>query len=181
MKLMTGYIGLELGRDILVNSDFYDSQLYLDGKIDAFVAFPTALPALRKRSIGHTIASSVADRPWSQYYCCLLAVGTDFLRRYPVATKRMLRAILKSTDLCAREPERVARMLAERGFSYDDTLQVWGDMRYDIWRDYDPEDTLRFYALRMNEVGITKSLPQELIARHSDWRFVNELKRELKT
>jgi len=38
----------------------------------------------------------------------------------------------------------------------------------------------RFYALRLHEAGIVKSNPQKLIAEHTDWRFLNELKRELK-
>ena len=29
------------------------------------------------------------------------------------------------------------------------------------WREYDPEDTLRFYALRLHEVGMIKSTPQK--------------------
>jgi len=37
-----------------------------------------------------------------------------------------------------------------------------------------------FYALRLNEIGMIKSNPQNLIAHGSDWRFLNELKRELK-
>jgi NitT/TauT family transport system substrate-binding protein len=51
---------------------------------------------------------------------------------------------------------------------------------YRRWRDYHPEDTLRFYALRLREAGMIKSTPQEIIERGSDWRFLNELKRELK-
>jgi NitT/TauT family transport system substrate-binding protein len=55
------------------------------------------------------------------------------------------------------------------------------ETRYDIWRDYDPEDSVRFYALRLNEAGIVKSSPQKLIVEHTDWRFLSELKREMKT
>jgi NitT/TauT family transport system substrate-binding protein len=47
-------------------------------------------------------------------------------------------------------------------------------------RDYDPEDTLRFYALWLHEAGLIQSSPQQLIAQHSDWRFLDELKREPK-
>ena len=42
------------------------------------------------------------------------------------------------------------------------------------------EDTLRFYALRLHEAGMIKSSPQKIIADGTDWRFLNELKRELK-
>ena len=39
---------------------------------------------------------------------------------------------------------------------------------------------MRFYALRLHEVGMIKSNPQQIIAEGTDWRFLNELKRELK-
>ena len=45
---------------------------------------------------------------------------------------------------------------------------------------HDVADTMRFYALRMHEAGMIKSSPQKIIADGTDWRFLNELKRELK-
>ncbi|MBV8334723.1 MAG: ABC transporter substrate-binding protein, partial [Alphaproteobacteria bacterium] len=41
-------------------------------------------------------------------------------------------------------------------------------------------DTIRWYALRLRETGFVKSSPQKIIADGTDWRFLNELKRELK-
>jgi NitT/TauT family transport system substrate-binding protein len=55
------------------------------------------------------------------------------------------------------------------------------DLPYDKWREYDAEDTVRFYALRLHEAGMIKSDPKRIIADTTDWRFLNELKRELKT
>jgi NitT/TauT family transport system substrate-binding protein len=49
------------------------------------------------------------------------------------------------------------------------------------WREYDPEDTVRFFALRMHEIGMIKSSPQKIIAQGTDWRFLKQLKKELKT
>jgi NitT/TauT family transport system substrate-binding protein len=40
---------------------------------------------------------------------------------------------------------------------------------------------MRFWALRLHEVGLIKWSPQKIIADGTDWRFLNELKRELKT
>jgi len=99
-----------------------------------------------------------------------------------VATKRVVRAILKAVDLCASAPERTARSLVDRGFTprYDYALQVIKELPYGKWREYDPEDTLRFYALRLHEAGMIKSSPQKIIAQGSDWRFLNELRKELK-
>jgi hypothetical protein len=63
---------------------------------------------------------------------------------------------------------------------YDYALQVMKELPYGKWREYDPEDTIRFYALRLHEAGLIKSNPQKLIAHASDWRVLNELKKELK-
>ena len=70
----------------------------------------------------------------------------------------------------------------ERRFTprYDYAVQVMKELPYGKWREYDPEDTLRFYALRLHEAGMIKSSPQKLIAQGTDWRFLNELKKELK-
>ena len=112
----------------------------------------------------------------------MLAGNREFVRRHPVATKRAMRAILKAADLCASDPARAARLLVDGGFTprYDYALQTLKDLPYDRWREYDPEDTIRFYTLRMREAGFIKSSPQKIIADGTDWRFLNELKRELK-
>jgi NitT/TauT family transport system substrate-binding protein len=75
-----------------------------------------------------------------------------------------------------------ARTLVDQGFTkrYDSALQVMKELPYRQWRDYDPEDTVRFFALRLHEAGMIKSTPQKLIAQGTDWRFVNELRKELK-
>ena len=94
----------------------------------------------------------------------------------------VVRAILKAADVCAREPARVAQLLVDRGYAtrYDYALQTMKELPYGKWREYDPEDTMRFYALRLHEAGMIKSSPQKLIAQGTDWRFLNELKKELK-
>ena len=184
LKIMTSLVGLDPARDLgwVTDPSRRPMELFIDGRVDAFLAAPPELQEVRARNIGHVIVSSITDRPWSQYYCCMLATHTEFARKYPVATKRVLRAILKAADLCVSEPKRVAQLLVDQGYAtrYDYALQALSDIRYDIWRDYDPDDTLRFYALRMHEAGLIKSTPNKLIAEHTDWRFLNELKRELK-
>jgi NitT/TauT family transport system substrate-binding protein len=112
----------------------------------------------------------------------MLAGRSEFVRKYPIATKRVTRAILKAADLCATEPARAARLLVDGGFTerYDYALQTLSGLPYDKWRDYNAENTIRFYALRLHETGFIKSSPQKIIADGTDWRFLNELKRELK-
>jgi NitT/TauT family transport system substrate-binding protein len=80
------------------------------------------------------------------------------------------------------EPNRAAQIVVDQGFTknYDYALQTMQDVPYGRWREYDPEDTVRFYALRLHEVGMIKTTPQKLIAQGTDWRFLNELKKELK-
>jgi NitT/TauT family transport system substrate-binding protein len=106
----------------------------------------------------------------------------DFVRQYPVATKRAMRAILKATDVCAAQPQQTARRLVEGGFAqhYEIQLQLLTELPYGVWRDLDAEDSMRFYALWMHEFGQLKSTPNKIITQAADWRFLNELKRELK-
>jgi NitT/TauT family transport system substrate-binding protein len=92
------------------------------------------------------------------------------------------RAILKAVDLCATDPTRAAQRLVEGGFTprYDYARQALSELPYDKWREFDPEDTVRFWALRLHEAGLIKSDPKKIIADGADWRFLDELKRELK-
>ena len=181
---MASYIGLDPGKDIRWVTDpaAKPMQLFLDGKVDAFLATPPEPQIMRGHNVGRVIVDSTVDRPWSQYFCCTLMGNADFVHKYPVATKRVLRALLKAADLCASEPARAARIMVDGGFTdrYDYALQTLNKLPYGVWREYDPEDTLRFYALRLQEVGIIGSTPQQIIASGTDWRFLNELKRELK-
>jgi len=157
-------------------------NLFIEGKADAFCGFAQEPAELRARKIGRVIVDTAQDKPWSQYFCCLVAANRDFAERNPVATKRVLRAILKAADICAADPERVARFLFEKLYEprYPIGLEVIKGTQFSRWREASPEDTLRFFALRLHEVGMLKSTPDRLIAKGTDWRFLNELKRELK-
>jgi NitT/TauT family transport system substrate-binding protein len=157
-------------------------KMFAEGKVDAVELVPPASQELRARKIGHVIVNNAVDRPWSQYFCCMLTGHRDFVRKHPVATKRVIRAMLKANDLCSKEPERSAKFLVDGGFTprYDLALEALRENIFDKWRDYDAEDTVRFYALRLHDVGFTKNSPQKLISEGTDWRFFNELRRELK-
>ena len=181
---MAVYVGIDPRKDInWVTHPVADStRLLADKKIDAFMAFPPAAQELRAKKIGNIVVNSGADRPWSQYFCSVMASNREFVRKHPAATKRAMRAILKANQICALEPERAARLLVDKGFTphYDYALQTMKEIPYGKWRDYDAEDSVRFYSLRLQEAGMIKSSPQRIIAQGTDWRFLRELKKELK-
>jgi NitT/TauT family transport system substrate-binding protein len=190
LKVVAAYVGLDPDADInwVASPDVKPAELFEAGKIDAFLGFPPEPQELRARNIGRVILDTATDKPWSQYYCCMCVGNTDYVRNHPIATKRVLRAFLKAAEFCAAEPTTAARRLVEAGYTprYDYALQALSELQtlaelpYGRWREFDPEDTIRFYALRFHEVGAITSTPNQLIAAGTDWRFLNELKRELK-
>jgi NitT/TauT family transport system substrate-binding protein len=184
LSVIAAHVGLDPAKDIhwVTSTSPKPMELFADGKIDAFLGLPPEPQELRGRNIGRVIVNSVLDRPWSQYFCCVLAANRGYIRKYPIATKRVLRAIVKAADLCASEPARVARQIVDAGFtpSYDYALQTIKEIPYVRWREYNPEDAVRFYALRLREAGMIKSSPNKILADGTDWRHWNELKRELK-
>jgi NitT/TauT family transport system substrate-binding protein len=181
---IVAYVGLDPSKDIQwVTSPRAEAmQRFAEGQVDAYIGFPPEPQEWRAKQLGHVVVNSSVDRPWSQYFCCMAVGNRAFVRTHPVATKRALRALLKATDVCALEPERAAQSIVAKGFTprYASALQTMQEVPYNQWREYDPEDTMRFYALRLHEAGMIKSSPQKLIAQGTDWRFLNELKKELK-
>ena len=181
---MVAYVGLDPRKDlnVVTHPGPESIRLLAEGKIDAYLGFPPEPQEMREQQIGHVVVNSTVDRPWSQYFCCMLAGNQEFVRTHPVATKRALRAILKAADVCALEPEQAAQLIVDKDYAkrYDYALQAIKDIPYGQWREYSAEDTLRFYALRLHEVGMLKSTPQKLLAQGTDWRFFTELKKELK-
>jgi len=183
---MAAYVGMDPRKDIdWVDAKTFDGMLdaFVDGKADAILAFPPQPQVLRMKKIGRVIVNTSRDRPWDQYFCCMVAARKEFVATNPVATKRAVRAILKATDICTTQPERAARHMVERGYEprYEVAFEVVKSLSYNRWRAYDPDDSLRFFGVRLHESGLIKTGPQKLIAQGTDWRFLNELKRELKT
>jgi NitT/TauT family transport system substrate-binding protein len=157
-------------------------RLFAEGKIDAFLGFPPEPQELRARKVGHSLLNILTDRPWSQYFCCMLTASRDFVRKHPVATKRAMRAILKANAICASEPERVSKLLVDKGYVTEAkyTLQALREIPYARWREFDAADTVRFYSLRLREGGMIRSSPDRILAEGSNFRFLEELKKELK-
>jgi NitT/TauT family transport system substrate-binding protein len=184
LAAIAAYVGLDPQKDIhwVEHASAESMRLLAEGTIDAFITPPPVAQEVRAKQIGRVLLKTAVDRPWSQYFCCAVAGNREFVRKHPVATKRALRTILKSADVCALEPERVARFLVDHNYTphYGYALEALQEIPYQQWRAYDPEDTVRFFALRLHEMGMIKNTPQKLIAQGTDWRFLNELKKELK-
>jgi NitT/TauT family transport system substrate-binding protein len=182
--IIASHVGLKPETDIVWAATKYTDwpQLLAEGKVDACLPGPPMTQEMRTRKIGRPLLNMTTDRPWSQYFCCLLVANKEFVRRHPVATKRAMRAILKASEMCALQPEKVAGFLVDKGYveRNDYAVQAMKEVVYGKWREYDPEDAVRFYALRLYEGGMIKSNPQKILAQGTDWRFLNELKRELK-
>jgi NitT/TauT family transport system substrate-binding protein len=181
---IVAYVGLDPRTDVnyvWVNKD-EAMRLFREGKIDAFICFPPWPHELIEQGIGHLLIDTNIDKPWSQYFCCMVGGQSYFIKKNPIATKRALRAILKANDIVARNPERATRIVIEKkvrtASEYKSVVRALKDIPYGKWREYNPEDTVRFYALRMRETGMIESNPQQFIDRHTDWRFINELKKE---
>ena len=184
LSIMATSIGLDANDDIEWVTAEGGSALerYVAGDTEAFLGFPPEPQQLRGRGVGRVILNTVLDHPWSQYFCCMQYAHRDFVRENPVATKRFLRATYRAAEFCTADPAGAAKQIVAGGFTqrYDHALETVASIPYDLWHDYDSEDTMRYYALRLHEAGMLSNNPNTLIAEGTDWRFLNELKREMK-
>lgn len=174
LATIMAYVGLNPRTDVKwIAEERFEGPMnqFIAGNTDAFLAFPPQPQMLRGQQMGRVILDTVNDKPWSQYFCCMLAGNRGFVRRHPVATKRVLRAMLRASSLCASDPEYVARYMVAKGYeeTYQIAIQVMHDLHFDAWRNFDPEATLRFFALRLREVGIIRSNPMQIIERGADF------------
>lgn len=179
------YIGLNPDQDVewvFAHPNDWAGML-AENKIDAMASFPPLNYILHDEGIGHVILNTTTDKPWKHYFCCMVAANREFAAENPIAAKRALRAILKANQLCSETPEIAAKWLVDEGQSpnIDFAMRTLSDLPYDAWDTYDPEDTLRFYALRMNEAGIINETPESIIQNGTNWGPVSELLTELKT
>jgi NitT/TauT family transport system substrate-binding protein len=184
LSIMAKHVGLDPKEDIewVVPPSGDAMQRFIAGETDAFLGFPPEPQELRARGFTRVILNTATDRPWSQYFCCMMYGNRAWVRDHPVATKRFLRAVFKAAEFCQAEPESAAQRLLDGGFTqrYDYALQTIQELSYALWHEYDPADSLRFYGLRLHEAGMLRTSPNALLAEGTDWRFLNQLKRELK-
>jgi len=185
LSAVAANVGLEPDKDIewVFESDYGAwPEMLATGMVDVVNAFPPLNFELREKGIGNVILNTTTDDPWRHFFCCMIAARREFVESYPIATKRAVRAIVKANQLCEVDKERSARLLVERGATdrYDFALKTLQEVPYGAWRTYDPLHTLRFYALRLREAGLVNGTPSEILQRGTDFRFIEEIRRELK-
>jgi NitT/TauT family transport system substrate-binding protein len=180
---MAAYVGVNPRKDInwVVYRGDQAIQLLDEGKIDALIGFPPEPQQMRARKIGHVVVNTTSDRPWSEYFCCMVTGNRDFVSKHPIASKRATRAILKARAVCELEPQRAAQVMVDRGYP---TTTTW------LFRlERDPLGKWRCSTRKTpcafrppsTRVGMIWSTPQQIIAQGTDWRFLNELKKEMKS
>jgi NitT/TauT family transport system substrate-binding protein len=184
-KVLGAYVGLDTDKDVqYVEVPGPEAVgMFKRDEIDAFMSFPPGPQKLRTAGIGHTLVDTNIDRPWSQYYCCVIVGRRDFIRDNPIATRKVIRSILRANDIVSQDPMAAAQMLVDRKLRKPDDkefmAQAFREIPYDKWRHYSPEDTIRYYALRLREFGATKYSPNEIIEQNTDWSHLASLKDEL--
>jgi NitT/TauT family transport system substrate-binding protein len=185
MALTLANVGLDINKDVkVVNpppTEF--ARLLSSGEVDAVVALPPFSQDLRAKGIGRVILDSVVDPPWSNYYCCTAWANREWMEKHPVAVKRALRAMLKGADVVNKDPEGAARFMVDRGYTpnFDYTCDLLKKMPYDAWRNYDPVDSVNFYSLRLKEAGIMDATPEQILERGTDFRYLEQLRKELRS
>jgi NitT/TauT family transport system substrate-binding protein len=84
---MAAYVGLDPRTDIhwAIHHGPDAMQLLAEGKINGLMGFPPEPQELQAKKIGHVVVDTRTDRPWSQYFCCMVAANRDFGRSLPRA------------------------------------------------------------------------------------------------
>jgi NitT/TauT family transport system substrate-binding protein len=179
---LLGYVGIFKDVEFIAGGNRQEMiNSFIEGRADAILT--ASGPAFRRlpKAPGHVILATTTDKPWSQYLCCTLVAHRDWARQNPIATKRVTRAVLRATDRAAKDPLRAAHDAVAAGGVFADesiTTETMAMCTYD-WRDLDPEETLRFFALRLAEAKLITSSPQQLIAQGTDLAYMRQLRKEL--
>jgi NitT/TauT family transport system substrate-binding protein len=77
IRMMAAYVGLDPKKDLALVDDpaAKPMELFAEGKLDAYLALPPEVQELHARKVGHVILRTTVDRPWSHYFCCMLAAN----------------------------------------------------------------------------------------------------------
>jgi NitT/TauT family transport system substrate-binding protein len=180
MVTLMNFIGVPAARTVVSYDEHLLPELLASGEVDAVLAYQPLAENLRSIEGVRTLLSTAEDPPWSNYYCCTFTGNSHFVRENPIATLRTLRALMRATDLMATQPDVALARMIERGYAKDDAAsrRVFHGLPYGRWRTVHPEDSLRFYALRLREVEEISAAPESIVDS-SDWRFLDWLKQDM--
>ena len=80
---MAVQVGLDPQKDIQWVEKSGDEAISLlaDGKLDAYLGFPPEPQEMRAKNIGRVILNTAKDRPWAQYFCCMVFLNPRFVRQ----------------------------------------------------------------------------------------------------
>ena len=184
ISIMAAYVGLDPKKDIkwVTSKTGPPLELFAAGETDAFLGFPPEPQMLRARGHKRVILNTVQDHPWSQYFCCMMYGNRSWVRNHPVATKKFLRAMYRASAVCSSKPESAARQLVDGKFAerYDYALETIKAIPYDLWHEYDSDDTMRFYALRLHDAGMLKNNPKKILEEGTQFNFLKDLRHEMR-
>ncbi len=180
------FVGLDPSRDVewVWEADYGKwPELLEQDRVDVVNAFPPQNLVLHDRGIGHVILNTTIDEPWRNFFCCMVAAHREYTQENPVATRKFLRAVIKANQLCEIDQENAARRLVALGATeqYEHARKTLRDVPYGSWREFDPGDTIRFFALRLREAGLIGQGPTAILEKGSDFSFLEQIRRELKT
>ena len=135
-----------------------------------------------RAKVGRVLINTLTDRPWSRYFCCLVA-GNREIRSKIARSRRALRAILKG-HRSMREPARKRRSAHDRqgvATNYDYVLQSVQEIGYRKvarvrGRGHDALLEPALTRGRHRQIG-----PQQAARPRHRWRFIKlSSKKELK-
>ena len=114
---MLTYVGLDPRKDVTwITVPLSEAkQLLAEGKIDALLATPPDPQELRAKGIGHVVVNSVMDRPWSQYFCCMVVCHREFVRTKCFSLLARKEFFL-SSQTCAAPVNAVLERVLHAGF-----------------------------------------------------------------
>ena len=184
-----GYVGMRLTDVEFITAKGPDDYFgmvdaFKQGRADAVLAGGAEGPKLRRlpKTPGHVILETMTEKPWSEYFCCNLVANRDWARQNPIATKRVTRALLRATDAAAKDQPRAAHDAVVTGLFNDESLitETTAMCTYN-WHDVDPEETFRWFALRLAEAKLITSTPQQILALGTDFTYMRQLRSEPKS
>ena len=184
---MLAYIGMNPRKDVqwVVHEPPESIRLLAQGKVDALLAFPPMPQQLRAKKIGHVLLRTAEDPPWSQYICCMLVASKQFVQNSPVATKRAIRAVLKSVSSACRSRSDPPASSWTRSLRWEQATRrrsrrsrTCATVPCGVNTTRNPRSSSTRCAC--GRMASSRARRRKIIAQGTDWRFLAELKKELK-